>query len=199
MVAGHIIETYSGKHYTAFVEDRIFAPLGMSSSTFSPAKAAKTGKFTQGWTSSGRLLPEWFSEDMVPLMAGAGGVISNAVDMAGTSRLHDFHWPIVFFYIVQSKWVALWLNKGVHDNVPVIPSSVYRNASQSYSMLVGAPVDSEHSIRGYGMGWSQYSYLGHNVTNFRVLTRLITYVRVIDCTTRWRDARISYGGFVPSG
>jgi hypothetical protein len=97
MVASYIIETYSGKHYTSFVEDRIFAPLGMSSSTFSPAKAAKTGKFTQGWTSSGRLLPEWFSEDMVPLMAGPGGVISNAVDMAGTSRLHHFHWPIVFF------------------------------------------------------------------------------------------------------
>jgi len=83
MVAGHIIETYSGQNYTSFVEDRIFTPLGMSSSTFSPAKATESGKFTQGWTGSGRLLPEWFTEDMIMLMAGAGGVISSAVDMAG--------------------------------------------------------------------------------------------------------------------
>jgi CubicO group peptidase (beta-lactamase class C family) len=81
--AAHIIETYSAQTYTSFVEDRIFTPLGMSSSTFSPAKAGKTGKFTQGWTSNGRLLPECFTEEVVPLMAGAGGVISSAVDMVG--------------------------------------------------------------------------------------------------------------------
>lgn len=77
----HIIETYSAQTYTSFVEDRIFTPLGMSSSTFSPAKAEKTGRFTQGWTSNGRLLPECFTEEMAILMAGAGGVISSAVDM----------------------------------------------------------------------------------------------------------------------
>jgi CubicO group peptidase (beta-lactamase class C family) len=81
--AAHIIETYSAQTYTSFVEDRIFTPLGMSSSMFSPAKAGKTGKFTQGWTSNGRLLPECFTEEVVPLMAGAGGVISSAVDMVG--------------------------------------------------------------------------------------------------------------------
>jgi CubicO group peptidase (beta-lactamase class C family) len=81
----------AGQNYTSFVEDRIFTPLGMSSSTFSPVKATQTGKFTQGWTSSGRLLPEWFQEDMVMLMAGAGGVISSAIDMAGVFFLHHFH------------------------------------------------------------------------------------------------------------
>ncbi|KAJ8593158.1 beta-lactamase/transpeptidase-like protein [Rhizopogon salebrosus TDB-379] len=143
MVAAHIIETYSGKTYTSFVEDRIFTPLGMSSSTFSPERAEKTGKFTQGWTKNGRLIPEWFPEDMAILMAGPGGVISSAVDM--------------------SKWIALWLHKGVHNNVSVIPSSVYGNASQSYAVAAGAPVDPERSIRGYALGWNQQSYLGHNV------------------------------------
>ncbi|KAG1735692.1 beta-lactamase/transpeptidase-like protein [Suillus paluster] len=142
MVASHIIETYSGQTYTSFVEDRIFTPLGMFSSTFSPAKAGKTGKFTQGWTGSGRLLPEWFTEEMAMLKAGPGGVISNAIDM--------------------SKWVAVWLNKGVHDNVTVIPLSVHGNASQSYSVSINAPDDSEHSIQGYGMGWFRNSYLGHD-------------------------------------
>jgi hypothetical protein len=103
-------------------------------------------------------------------MAGAGGVISSAVDMAGAFRLRHFHWLIVYFSIVQSKWVALWLNKGVHDNIPVIPSSVYGNASQSYSVSVSVPADSEHSIQGYGLGWFRNSYLGHDVTNFPSLT-----------------------------
>lgn len=143
MVAAHIIETYSGQTYTSFVEDRIFTPLEMFSSTYSPARAGKTGKFTQGWTGSGRLLPEWFTEEMAMLKAGPGGVISNAVDM--------------------SKWVGVWLNKGVQANVTVIPLSVYGNASQSYSVSVSSPADSEHSIQGYGMGWFRNSYLGHDV------------------------------------
>lgn len=142
-VAAHIIETYSAQTYTSFVEDRIFTPLGMSSSTYSPAKASKTGKFTQGWTSNGRLLPECFTEEMATLMAGAGGVISSAVDM--------------------SKWIALWLNKGMHNNVTIIPLSVYGNASQSYSVSISAPDDPEYSIQGYGMGWFRNSYLGHDV------------------------------------
>lgn len=141
--AAHIIETYSAQTYTSFVENRIFTPLGMSSSTFSPAKAGNTGRFTQGWTSTGRLLPECFTEEMVALMAGAGGVISSAVDM--------------------SKWVALWLNKGVHNNVTVIPLSVYGNASQSYSVSISASDDPELSIQGYGMGWFRNSYLGHDI------------------------------------
>ncbi|KAG2041984.1 beta-lactamase/transpeptidase-like protein [Suillus americanus] len=141
--AAYIIETYSAQTYTSFVEDRIFTPLGMASSTFSPAKAGKTGRFTQGWTGSGRLLPECFTEEMETLMAGAAGVISSAVDM--------------------SKWVALWLNKGVHNNVTVIPLSVYANATQSYSVSIGASADPELSIQGYGMGWFRNSYLGHDI------------------------------------
>jgi CubicO group peptidase (beta-lactamase class C family) len=142
MAAAHIIETYSAQTYTSFVEDRIFTPLGMTSSTFSPAKAGKTGRFTQGWAGNGRLLPECLTEEVVPLIAGPGGVISSAVDM--------------------SKWVALWLNQGVHNNVTVIPLSVHRNASQSYSISMSASTNPELSIGGYGMGWFRNSYLGHD-------------------------------------
>ena len=67
----------------SFVEERVFAPLGMTSSTFSPAKAEASRKFTQGWTKQGRRVPECFDEQMALLGAGPGGVISNAVDMVG--------------------------------------------------------------------------------------------------------------------
>jgi hypothetical protein len=63
----------------------------------------------------------------------------------------------------MSKWVALWLNKGVHNNVTVIPLSVHGNASQSYSVSISASTDPELSIQGYGMGWFRNSYLGHDI------------------------------------
>ncbi|KAF9233583.1 beta-lactamase/transpeptidase-like protein [Melanogaster broomeanus] len=82
MVGAHIIATYADKPYTSFVEERIFSPLGMTSSTFSPEKAESSGKFSQGWTKDGRRLPEWFSEYTAVLMAGPGGIISSAADMS---------------------------------------------------------------------------------------------------------------------
>ncbi|KAF9233586.1 beta-lactamase/transpeptidase-like protein, partial [Melanogaster broomeanus] len=72
VVGAHIIATYADKPYTSFVEERIFSPLGMSSSTFSPEKAESSGKFSQGWTKDGRRLPQWFSEDTAFLFAGPG-------------------------------------------------------------------------------------------------------------------------------
>ncbi|KAH7914454.1 beta-lactamase/transpeptidase-like protein [Hygrophoropsis aurantiaca] len=143
MVGAHIIATYSGMPYTTFVSERIFSPLGMSSTTFSPGKAERSGHLTQGWTRLGRRLPEWFTEDIAELKAGPGGVISSAVDM--------------------SRWVSLWLNEGVHKNETVLPKSVYQTASAAYSVSAGTPADSGHSIGGYGMGWFRSSYLGHDV------------------------------------
>ncbi|KAI9567885.1 beta-lactamase/transpeptidase-like protein [Boletus coccyginus] len=145
MVADHVIATYAGQSYTSFVEDRIFAPLGMTSSTFSPTKAEASGKFTQGWTKEGRRVPEWLNEHTAFLMAGPGGVISSAVDMV--------------------KWISMWIGKGVHDNQMVIPPSVYQNATYSYSVATDHPIYPEHSIVGYGMGWFRSSYRGHDVVH----------------------------------
>ncbi|KAF9232372.1 beta-lactamase/transpeptidase-like protein [Melanogaster broomeanus] len=122
-VGTHIIATYAGKPYTSFVEERIFSPLGMTSSTFPPEQAGSSGKFSQGWTK------------------GPGAVISSAVDM--------------------SKWVAMWLNEGVHGDKALIPPSVYQE------LVIRR--DSEHSIVGYGMGWFRSSYRGHDVKAFTCL------------------------------
>ncbi|KAH7929367.1 beta-lactamase/transpeptidase-like protein [Leucogyrophana mollusca] len=143
MVGAHIITKYSAKPYTTFVSERIFSPLDMSSTTFSPGKAERSGKLTQGWTRLGRRLPEWFNEEIAELKAGPGGVISSAVDM--------------------SKWMAMWLNQGTRKNETVVPLSVYKAVTASYSVSTSKPTDPEHSIVGYGMGWFRHSYLGHDV------------------------------------
>jgi CubicO group peptidase (beta-lactamase class C family) len=83
VVGMHILETYSGKSYPEFARERIFIPLGMNSTTFKISEALETGRMTDGWSSSGRLLPHCFSDEVGSGMnAGPGGIISSTSDMA---------------------------------------------------------------------------------------------------------------------
>lgn len=77
-----IIERYSGQAYPDFVKSRIFTPLNMTSSTFSPSIANATERFTQSWSADGRRIPTWFDDNTSHMLAGAGGVIASAEDMA---------------------------------------------------------------------------------------------------------------------
>lgn len=81
MLGQHLIATYSGMSYPEYVQERIFNRLGMSSATFSPAKALRSGKRTEAWTQSGRRIPFWISEDDAEVSEGAGGVITSAGDL----------------------------------------------------------------------------------------------------------------------
>lgn len=81
MLGAHLISTFSGRRYVDFVRERVFSPLNMSSSTFDPTEAAEDGKETQCWDNN-RRIPMWLPEaDGADLLAGPGGVITNAVDM----------------------------------------------------------------------------------------------------------------------
>ncbi|KAG6370134.1 beta-lactamase/transpeptidase-like protein [Boletus reticuloceps] len=142
MVAAHVIETYADQSYASFVQEPLFAPLGMTLATFSPAEAEASGTMMQGWTREGRRIPKRFSEETALAMTGPGGIILNAIDMA--------------------KWILTWIDAGT-----VIPDYVYRNVSYSYSVSVDHPTDPELSIGGYGLGWFRSaSFRGHNVRFF---------------------------------
>src|SRR5487761_697003 len=81
MVGAHIVSTLSGMRFADFVNNRIFKPLDMSSSTYSIDAAISTGRFTSTWTSFGRLIPHWLQEEFVDLMAGPAGVITSVEDL----------------------------------------------------------------------------------------------------------------------
>src|SRR6267154_3298494 len=81
MVGAYIVSTLAGMRYPDFVDSRIFKPLGMTSSTYSIDAALQTGRFTDTWTSFGRLIPPWIEEEYVDLIAAAGGVISSVEDL----------------------------------------------------------------------------------------------------------------------
>jgi hypothetical protein len=81
MVGAYIVSTLSGMRFVDFVDHRIFKPLGMNSSTYSTDAAIRSGRFTNTWTSFGRLIPPWIGEESVDLMAGPGGVISSVEEL----------------------------------------------------------------------------------------------------------------------
>ncbi|TBU44391.1 beta-lactamase/transpeptidase-like protein [Dichomitus squalens] len=144
MVGAHIVSRLSNMSYQSFASSRIFAPLHMNSTTFSPSKAAKTGRLTQTWTRGVRRVPFWFSDEVADLFAGAGGIISSAEDV--------------------TKWLAVLLNKGVDPltTATIIPASVLEAMTTTRAVVSGIP-EGPLSIIGYGMGWFRMAYKGHDV------------------------------------
>lgn len=81
MLGAYLISKYADKPYTGFASERLFGPMNMSTTTFRPDTARKTGLLTQTWTKFGRRVPFGFPEDVVELVAGPGGIISSAADL----------------------------------------------------------------------------------------------------------------------
>ena len=86
--SAEIISKYSGKTYQEFVKERIFDQLNMTSTTFSVQEANGTGHLSQSWTYFQRRIPIILEDPTAAnLVAGAGGILSNAVDMVSLSRI----------------------------------------------------------------------------------------------------------------
>ncbi|KAH9855877.1 beta-lactamase/transpeptidase-like protein [Lenzites betulinus] len=146
-IAGaRIVEKYANMSIGDFVTSRIFKPLHMTSSTYSPSEAAWTGRVTQTWTRGVRRIPYWFPDEVNNLFAGPGGAVSSAEDII--------------------KWVATLLNGGIDPktNATIVPASVlanmtaYRaieNTAVSYRDVVSSL---DVSAMGYGMGWFRMMY-----------------------------------------
>ncbi len=78
----HVITTYSGKTFQEFVTERIFVPLNMTATTYNLTAADESGLMSQSFIFTGRRIPVIFQDPRAAsFIAGAGGVISNAIDM----------------------------------------------------------------------------------------------------------------------
>ncbi|KAI0753784.1 beta-lactamase/transpeptidase-like protein [Fomes fomentarius] len=142
----HIISTYSKKSYQDFVKERIFDPLNMSSTNYSPQEANATGLLSQSWAFVGRRIPLVIEDPSTAnLIAGAGGIISNVVDMA--------------------KWAATVLNRGVDPvtNNTIIPKFAFDAVTTPRVIESDVPKEANTSIVGYGMGWERKYFLGHDM------------------------------------
>ena len=155
ILGAYLIERYANSTYAEFVSERIFSPLGMSSSTYTPSIAAASGKLTQSWHRDGRRVPFWFDEKLASLMGGAGGVISSAADLV--------------------KWLSVWLNEGVDpiSGKTIFPKGVYDTVTTAQTIIHGRPSAYYDSLIGYGMGWERWAAGGIDVCGLFYASALI--------------------------
>ena len=89
--AAHIISHVTGIPFQTYITRNIISPLGMNSTTYSIAEAEKLGKVADGFVDTNvenmnpnrrfKPIPFWSKKGGEDLIAGPGGVISNAKDM----------------------------------------------------------------------------------------------------------------------
>ncbi|KAJ7144406.1 beta-lactamase/transpeptidase-like protein [Mycena epipterygia] len=146
-----------GIQFEKYVNDFILAPLGMQSTTYSSEHAAKSGNLADGMARDSvnrtrdvfgagrvRAIPYWApsKDGEGHSFSGAGGVISNAKDMA--------------------IWLQALLNEGRHPmkNDTVIPAEVIRKVATGLTVASPVATFPELSPVVYGGGQSRGTYRG---------------------------------------
>jgi CubicO group peptidase (beta-lactamase class C family) len=162
MVGAYIVSTLSGMRFADFVDNRIFKPLSMRSSTYSINTAIQTSKFTDTWTSFGRSIPHWNQAEFEDLMAGPAGVISSVEDLVRQSICST---SVFDSHLKQALWTRVFLNSGIDPatNVTIIPSAGF-NAVTSAHSIADPGASAQFSTNVYGLGWGRLSYAGHDVS-----------------------------------
>lgn len=149
-VAQKVIEQVSGQSYAAFLQQRIFTPVGMAGTRFNadhlqPGDTAAVGHAKYDFSKLRTVAPLTWSNN-----SGAGGVYSSAHDMA--------------------LWMNVQLAGGtLADGTPLFSAKRQR---EMWSMITPINVPepavpelaaARPNFAGYGEGWSLSDYRGHRL------------------------------------
>jgi CubicO group peptidase (beta-lactamase class C family) len=137
MVAQHLVGLFSEMDFGDFVASRIFAPLNMTSSTYSLDYATATSHLSESYEPGGRRIPHWFHREDASLHGGPGGVMSSAADLL--------------------KWGKMLLGVTT-SSVVDIPREILERCMAPQSV-----VDATRGLT-YGFGWQQSTMMGHKVS-----------------------------------
>lgn len=146
LAAGQILPSVGGKNWDDFIRERIFMPLGMSSSSTSIKAFANSNNVA---TPHSRIEDKiqtvpWRNIDNI---APAGSINSNVVDMA--------------------QWVRLHLGGGTYENKRLLSSGAIKemHMPQTIIRLEGQNerLYPEAHFLSYGMGWFLSDYRGRKV------------------------------------
>lgn len=148
LVAAQLVEKYSGKTWEENLQERIFTPLGMTSTTAdmekflnSPNMASLHNRF------NGKLAPfpkDWHFINWTKVYGPAGGIHSNVIDM--------------------SKWLRLNMHGGKFNGKQLVGSA---NLNFLHSPKTIASMGSNQPKQYYCQGWvyreySPYPIIWHN-------------------------------------
>jgi CubicO group peptidase (beta-lactamase class C family) len=148
--AGYIIELQSGKTWENFVRERIFTPLGMTSTVFSVTDMLKQPDRGVPYTEkrdSFELYEIPYYEDMAGV-APCGAIISNIRDM--------------------SRWLTALMNEGMYEGKQVLPADVLKATLEPAIALPNTMAETlgfwEILNSAYGMARETASYRGRFLT-----------------------------------
>ncbi|QBD80781.1 serine hydrolase [Ktedonosporobacter rubrisoli] len=145
--AGYLVEVVDGRSWEDFVKERIFEPLGMSSSNFSVHDSQKTPDFALPYKKIKDEVKLVDFYDRFQAVGPAGSINSNVTDM--------------------SKWVNCMLNKGKYGDGEQRLVSEAQFEQVVTPQMVCPPLPTlfkkypETFHWSYAMGWFATSYRGH--------------------------------------
>lgn len=140
ITAGEVIEAVSGVSWDDFVTERILEPLGMKNTTTTNSVFDEN---TDVATPHLDKVPQPFiSYDNC---GPATSINSSVADM--------------------TKWIKLWLNRGVFNADTIFSASAYRNITASHTALYGGRGDEVggRHFSNAALGWFLYDYAGRKI------------------------------------
>jgi CubicO group peptidase (beta-lactamase class C family) len=144
LAQGVVVEKLSGRKWEDNIREKIFQPLGMSSSVLSIDDLMKSNDASIGYGLKNDSIIKKLDYYHIDAMGPAGSINSSVNDMA--------------------KWVTAWINNGKFNGKEIIPAS-HRNEAISSQMVIGASLPGKENpdiyFSNYGFGWFLASYRGH--------------------------------------
>lgn len=144
LAQGMVAEKISGKSWEQNVKEKIFTPLGMTSSNFTIDDLKKNQESAFGYTVYKDSLIRKTDYYNINAMGPAGSINSNVTEMA--------------------NWAITWINGGKFNGKEVLPANYVKEAMSS-QMVIGAGLPDKEipdaHLSNYGFGWMLSSYRGH--------------------------------------
>jgi hypothetical protein len=159
MTAGYLIEVLTGQTWEAFVQERIFQPLGMYGSNISVEVSQAAEDYALPYKKKDEAL------EQVPFyhqfaIGPAGSINTTAADMV--------------------RWLLLHLDHGLHGQQRLISEAQVRDMHRPQMVMQQPSKHPELSQASYGLGWSIQPYRGHhfihhggNIDGFSTMTTLM--------------------------
>lgn len=147
MTAGYLIEVISGKTWEEFTRERIFAPLGMTSSNFSVNDTQKADNYSLPYEKEDDQERQQIPFRNIDAIGPAGSINSNGVDMANWLRVNLNKGKLGDEQIVSEEMIAEMQSR----QMPII------NKAMMFTVLDTHPEVGQGS---YGMGWFIQNYRG---------------------------------------
>jgi CubicO group peptidase (beta-lactamase class C family) len=139
MTAGVLAERVSGRSWETLVEERIFTPLGMTSSTTSLDEMQRASDYALGYERTGRTTKQ-VDYRSAEAMGPAGSINSSAAEMA--------------------RWLQAQIDGGSYEGRELIDPGALAEIHAPQVVMSSSDADERLLFNLYAMGWMQHAYRG---------------------------------------